>query len=117
MVILPHNATEDDVLSVVRQWVGLLAAGDYVQAQSLLLREGAERDWPPEMVAQLIASYELPPAVSGEELSRVTPVGEARVFDIQPRAAVSRWEGGGRPGVVGDVHFNLPINGIWSDLT
>jgi hypothetical protein len=105
------------MLSVVREWVDLLAVGDYAQAQALLVRDGAERDWSPELVAKLIASYELPPGASSAEESRVTPVSDARVFDVRPCHSVSRWDAGGRPGVIGDVHFDLPINGVWSDLT
>jgi hypothetical protein len=117
MVILPPDATDANLLAVVRRWVDLLAAGEYPQAQSLLVRDGAERDWPPALVAELIASYELPPGASSGEASRVTTVNTARVFDVQPRHAVSRWQASGRPGVVGDIHFDLPINGVWSDLT
>ena len=76
-----------------------------------------ERDWPPELVAELISSYELPPAVDTGKKARVTKVGDACVADTHPRPAVARWEKSGRPGVIGDVHFDLPINGIWSDLT
>jgi hypothetical protein len=117
MITLPANAPDADILALVQRWADLLAEGGYVQSQSLLMGNGAERDWPPQLVAELIGSYELPPAVDTSEKSRVTPVGEARVFDIQPRPSVSRWETRGRPGVVGDVHFDLPINGAWSDLT
>jgi hypothetical protein len=112
MMTLPANATDDEILAVVRQWVDLLAQGDYVQAQSLLKRDGAERDWPRELVAELIGSYELPPAVDTGEKSRVTPVGEARVADVKPRASVSRWEKSGRANAIGDVHFDLLRNGL-----
>jgi len=117
MITLPVSATDADIFAVVQRWVDLLADGDFGQAQSLLMRDGAEREWTPQVVADLIESYELPPAVRSVGKSRVTPIGEASVFDIQPRPSVSRWVADGRPGVVGDVHFDLPINGVWSDLT
>ena len=117
MIIFPTNVSDGEILTTVGRWVDLLANGDYLQAQSLLMHDGAERNWPPESVAGLIGSYELPPAVHTGERSRVTPVAEARVADIQPRPSVSRWDSSGRSGVVGDVHFDLPINGVWSDLT
>jgi hypothetical protein len=117
MVTLPANASEADILAVVHRWVDLLAQGEYAQAQSLLRRDGAERQWPAEVVALSIASYGPPPTVDAGEESRVTPVSEARVADVQPRASVSRRGKSGRPEVVGDVPFDLPINGVWSDLT
>ena len=77
MPTLPANASDDEILAVVRRWVDLMAQGDYVQAQLLLKQDGAERDWPPQLVAELISSYELPPAVDTGGKSRVTPVGRA----------------------------------------
>ena len=117
MITLPANASDNEILYVVRRWVDLLANGEFDEAQALLIRDGAERDWPPELVAELIISYELPPAVDTGEKARVTKIGDARVADIHPHPFVARWEKSGRPGVIGDVHFDLPINGIWSDLT
>lgn len=117
MVTLPLDASDAEVLAVVRRWVDLLAAGQYAQAQALLLRDGAERDWPPELVAEVIAAYEPPSGASSGAVSHVTPVGQAQVLDLRPHHEVARWEAGGRPGVVGDVHFDLPMNGAWSDLT
>jgi hypothetical protein len=117
MITFPTNATDDEILAVVCRWVDLLADGDYDRAQSLLLAEGTEREWPPQLVENLIGSYELPPRAGDNQESRVTSVDKARVFDIEPRPSVSRWNKSPRAGVLGDVHFDLPINGIWSDLT
>jgi hypothetical protein len=116
MVTLPPTATDADLLAVVRSWVDLLAAGEYAQAQALLVRVEEDRDWPPARVAEIIAAYEPPPKARAEGPARVTPVRTARVVDVLPRHAVSRWGPGCRPGVVGDIHFDLPINGAWSDL-
>jgi hypothetical protein len=116
MVTLPPDATDADLLAVVRSWVDLLAGGEYAQAQALLVRVEEERDWPPERVAEVIAAYEPRPQARAEGAVRVTPVRTARVADVLPRHAVARWGEGCRPGVVGDIHFDLPINGAWSDL-
>jgi hypothetical protein len=116
MVTLLPNATDADLLAVVRSWVDLLAAGKYAQAQAMLVRAEKERDWPPQRVAEVIAAYKPPPQAGAERPVRVTPVRTARVAYFLPRHAVSRWGEGCRPGVVGDIHFDLPINGAWSDL-
>jgi hypothetical protein len=116
MVTLPLDATDADLLAVVHSWVDLLAAGEYAQAQALLVRVEEERDWPPERVAEVIAAYQPCPPARTEGAVRVTSVRTARVADFLPRQAVSRWGEGCRPGVVGDIHFDLPINGAWSDL-
>src|SRR5262249_9566318 len=128
MMTLRPDATDADLLAVVGGWVDLLAAGEYAQAQALLVRVEQERHWPPERVAAGVPPY--PPRPPGpragaggggpraqaEGAVRVTPVRQARVADLLPRHAVSRWGPGCRPGVVGDIHFDLPINGAWSDL-
>src|SRR5262245_5598218 len=111
MVTLPPDATDADLLAVVRSWVDRLAAGEYAQAQALLVRVEKERDWPPERVAEVIAAYEPRPQARAAGTVRVTPVRTARVADVLPRHAVSRWWEGFVPGVVGDIHFDLPING------
>jgi hypothetical protein len=63
MVTLPPNATDADLLAVVRSWVDLLAAGEYAQAQALLVRVEEERDWPPERIAATVRRYTNHPAV------------------------------------------------------
>jgi hypothetical protein len=113
---LPPDATDADLLAAVRSWVDLLAAGEYAQAQGMLVRVEQERDWPAVRVAEVIAAYEPRPQARAEGAVRVTPVRTARVADVLPRHAVARWGEGCRPGVVGDIHFDLPINGAWSDL-
>ena len=116
MLTLPSNATDADLLAAVRTWVDLLAAGEYAQAQALLVRVEKERNWPPARVAEVVAAYKPSPQTRAEGAARVTSVHTARVADFLPRHAVSRWGPGCRPGVVGDIHFDLPINGAWSDL-
>ena len=113
MKVLPANASDETILNRVREWVNLLAADRVEEALALLSAEDAERDWPPDRVREAIAGYELEPDV----LSAVTPVETARAEDIQPSHTVDRWEHESRPGVVGDVAFDLPVNGVWSDLT
>jgi hypothetical protein len=39
------------------------------------------------------------------------------VGDIAPRHEVTRWGAKRGSDVVGEIEFDLPINGIWSDLT
>jgi len=117
MIILSDNASDAEVLAVVRRWVDLLADGNYLQAHALLNHVEAERNWPADLVEELIHSYELGPAVDSAGVSHVTRIDDARVVDVNPRPSVSRFKNSGRPTVIGDVHFDLPINGVWSDLT
>ncbi len=116
MMTLPSNATDADLLAVVGIWVDLLAAGEYAQAQAVLAHGVENRDWPPERVAAVIAAYEPCIQARAEGAVRVTPVRTARVADFLPRRAVSRYKFDSRPAMEGMIHFDLPINGAWSDL-
>jgi hypothetical protein len=73
MVILADCATNPAVLAVVRQRINLLAAGDYAGAQSLLNREGAARDWPPQTGESVIATYGVLPEDIGTKSSAERP--------------------------------------------
>ena len=110
MRTVPKGAKDDDILAIVREWIDLLAAGDSGQAHSLLNDDQVEKEWPPDRVEKVIAAYK-PPA-------GVTPVAGAKAGAEPPQHVVSRWEPRERrPEVVGEVQFDLPIGGTWSELT
>ena len=116
MIVLPLDAPDDAILAVVRQWVDAVAAGESVRAATLLTETGNERQWPPDLVDDVISRYE---AFGGTLPSRVTsPSAARRDPSYAPNADVVRWpRPRARPDVVGTVEFDLPINGVWSDLT
>jgi hypothetical protein len=114
--VLPLDASEEAVLALVHQWVDALAARDYVGAATLLTQAGNERDWPPSLVEETITRYEAPGWASP---SRVTsPAAALQELPAAPRSEVTRWaQPRARPEVLGTVEYDLPINGVWSDLT
>jgi hypothetical protein len=117
MVILPLDASDEAILAIVHRWVDALAARDYVGATAVLTPAGNERDWPPSLVEEVISAYEAPGGLSPSRVTSPTsamqePGGGA------PRSEVTRWpERRARREVVGTVEYDLPLNGIWSDLT
>lgn len=116
MLVISGAAKDRDILAIVERWIGLLAAGQSADAMALLKTTGAERDWSPELVMDLIASYE--PAIGDwDGTSLITPVETARTEDVKPNPHVDRWPQPNPRGAWGDVHYDLPINGVWSDLT
>ena len=116
MVILAHDSSDEAIIALVQRWVNTLAAGDYVGAATLLTQAGNERDWPPSLVEEVISRYE---AAGAPSPSRVTsPATATRQLPAAPHAEVTRWpRPRARPEVVGTVEYDLPVNGIWSDLT
>jgi hypothetical protein len=108
---LPLTATDEDLLAAVNEWVGLLAEGRYADAYQWLHHPEPPR-WPsPEVMATVIRNYGfIEPRPDGRTFT-VTPIGTATGDRYD--AEVTRYDSGTR----GDVHFDLPLNGWWSDVT
>jgi hypothetical protein len=119
MVVLRVDATDEEILGVVRRWVELLAAQDYAAAMDLTAHD-EYYEWKPDLMRQVIEGYGLPePHPRGP--FRVTPLAEAS-GGRKPRHEVVRWDPPeARPEhnamALGYVEFDLPLNGEWSDLT
>jgi hypothetical protein len=119
MIKLPLISDNENVLSAVRNWVNYLAQEQYVKAMELLFQTEDYRYWTPTLVEELISSYNPPEFKDATSVSRVTLIDSTKVFDIKPSYEVKWYEFENRKNgdIVGYVHFDLPINGIWSDLT
>jgi hypothetical protein len=119
MEILPAAASDQMILDLVGRWVTALSAGEFRAAAELLTVDGNERDWPVTLVQEVIESYES--EETGDGPARVTALASAREASappLDPRVRVARWPTPrARPEVAGTVECDLPINGIWSDLT
>ena len=117
MIILPLDAKDEDVLQVVCSWVELLAQGKYDEAYSLLTYAPGE-GWTPELIRILIANYgSLEPFADGRTF-HVTSLHDNPTLPegrLKPYKDVEWAEE--REGSVGWVHFDLPLNGEFSDLT
>ncbi len=106
------DATDEDILTVARAWVGLLVEHRYEEALGAI---GARDHWTPELLAKVIRNYgSIDPMADGSTYA-VTPL-ESALGGPTPRHKVSRYDkpSGAR---VGDVWFDVPLNGAWSDLT
>jgi hypothetical protein len=112
---LPPDASDRDILDAVREWVGLLAEERYAEAHAWLHHGKGGEHMTPELIAALIRNYgSIEPVRTGETF-RVTPIDQAAPA---PDSKGTSYEevtrsGDGR----GDVHYNVPLNGMWSDLT
>jgi hypothetical protein len=114
MVTLDHSASDEEILAVVRRWVSLLASQDYQSAFELTDHDAS---WTSDLMRRVIEGYGLPDPKRTHH--RVTPIDQAS--GGSPRYEVTRWEeprslDGGEE-ITGDVWFNLPLDGSWSDLT
>ncbi len=113
---LQPEASDEEILAAVREWIGLLADRRYVEAHTWL-HHGDPTRWPsPEIIATVIRNYGF-----------VEPRTDGRVFQVTPIETASQGEGGALnvsqsvdrfdDGHRGVVHFDLPLNGVWSDVT
>lgn len=113
MIELSENASDEEILQAIRQWAGLLAAGDYDAAFSLTLH-GPEDPWTPELMRTVVSNYgSIDPRPDGRAF-RVTPL-ETASGGPTPRHEITRFAP--CEGLVGSAWFDLPLDGEWSDLT
>jgi len=106
MQSLPQTATDDQIVGVVDRWVQLLEAQEYEQALSLI--GNGPSGWTSDLLRQFIEGYG-----DAEPNQRVTLQGKPT--DITQRIEVSRWPE--QQGCVGEVWYDLNINGFASDIT
>lgn len=113
MKTLPPDATDDDLLAAAREWVSLLVDQDYEAATAFIYQPNphASFAWTPDRIQTLINNYgSTQPMLDGRKFV-VTPLADAREGST-PTHEVHRVGA-----TEGDIWFDLPLNGQWSDLT
>lgn len=111
---LPLAASDNDVLVVVEDWIDLIAEDRFEDAFCLSAHH-PEQGWTPQLMQEVIAGYGLPDPHPDGPFS-VTPRHQATGTPFNKD--VSRiWEPVGQDGHVAVIWHDLPLNGVWSDLT
>jgi hypothetical protein len=106
--LIPDDASDAAILAAVDRWAALLEAEDY-QAAFDATEHDTAMGWTPELIREIITQYG-----DAEPGQKVTVDG--RPTDISQRKKVDRFADNGN-GFVGDVWYDLNINGYVSDLT
>jgi hypothetical protein len=107
-VHLPATASDDDLLRFVDGWVRLMEREDYVAAFGFTEHDPYMR-WTPALLCEVIKAYD-----KSDPAQRVTLDGKPT--DVHQRKEVTRW-GENRPGGIGEIWYDLNIDGYVSDLT
>ena len=119
LVKLSHEASDEDILDAVRAWVRLLAAERYEEAYQYTYQD-PYFEWSPDLIKDVIYRYGLP-YIDGEEVFKVTPLELAVENNGAPHAEIffhmPRKHRITETLVVAEIWFDLPLNGVWSDLT
>lgn len=111
--------TKEKVLAAVFRWVDYLAAGDYEHASSVL-----NENWSTEELQLAIATGGVMEDRPDGRTFKVTRADETR-GGLEPEHDVQFISDANDPDVVepddptlvGEVWFDLPLNGEWSDVT
>jgi hypothetical protein len=117
LVRFSRDASDEDILAVVRGWSDTLAAEDYEGALAMVHAPG----WTADLLQRTIAGYGHPEPA--ERIHKVTPLASARyypgtepVHNPWPRHEVDRNTlPDGEPFI--SVWFDMPLDGYWSDVT
>ena len=116
MNFVPRDASEEQVLGIVRGWVEALAQKEYARVfQEIgLIDRGTAPG--PECIQGCIEEYRSPDYYPGVEKFAVTDWRTAQGGNPEPAQRVE-WYDTARISLAGAVSFDLPLNGRWSDLT
>ena len=116
----PFDATDGAILEIAFAWLDLLVEERYQEAFDATWHS-TEDTWTPELMRRMISNYgSLHPHWTGHVFRPSRPAEERSVR--QPSRDVTRYSSDRLltdivPRVVGEVWFDLPLNGEWSDLT
>jgi hypothetical protein len=106
--LLPNDASDATILAAVDQWAALLEAEQYEAAFNATEHDAA-MGWTPNLLREVITLYG-----DAEAGQKVTV--EGKPTDISQRKNVRRFARN-KHGFVGDVWYDLNLNGLASDLT
>jgi len=116
MVFIPHKATDEEILAIIRQWVDVLASEDYAKVFAeigYLINYNCPNE---EIIRLQIKNYRSPDLYPGVTDFKVTDWRLAKDGNPNPIQKVIRFKPNNVK-LAGAINFDLPLNGRWSDLT
>ena len=112
MILVHRNATEEEILERVRDWVEGIACGE-VEEAFRVLTEGVSDRWQPRHLEYILSTYRSG-LYPGETEFRITSWKTARTEGRQPVREVTWYEP--NPSFLAVIEHDVPLNGRWSDL-
>ena len=112
MIRFSEAVTDTEIRNAIRSWIDLLAADRYEEAHAQLFRF-SDDEWMPDMMRTVVRHYGFIKPRDDGQTFRVTPRSEAVQKSRRgPHEDVEWFDDGS-----GVAHFDLPLNGEWSDVT
>ncbi|MES2508841.1 MAG: hypothetical protein V4625_02885 [Pseudomonadota bacterium] len=115
MVYVPLSIADDELLEIVRSWLDVLAAGDYVRVFDCLgyaMAYGAGA----EGIRRDIQNYRSPELYPGVREFQITDWRTAKGGNPEPKILVRRYHFSESLPIVATIELDLSLNGSWSDL-
>jgi hypothetical protein len=116
MTHVPRDASDEQVLDLVREWIDVLAKQDYEAVFAELGYALAFGESGAKCIQRAVQAYRSPNHYPGVEEFVVTDWRTAESGNPAPQQKVT-WFKPNSTRLVGAVDFDLPLNGRWSDLT
>jgi len=105
------EASKQSVIQAIEEWIDLLANEDYVSAADFLQSE-VDNEWTPDLLKGVIEGHRVHRDQIGHSI--VSRPSET-LKGLKPRQDVTFVSGRGQ--IVGEVWYDMPLLGEWSDLT
>lgn len=109
MELLSDTSTDADWIAFVDRWAALMEREDY-EAAYAFTEHDRHQGWTPDLLRQVIKNYG-----DARADQRVTVVGVPS--DVHQRKSVDRWDTNRTGEVIGEIWYDLNIDGVASDLT
>jgi hypothetical protein len=118
MHVLPER-TDQAVRSAIERWVGLLVEQRFEEALAMLV---PSEQWTPELLGNVIRNYGfVEPREDGRRFSvtapAATPEGGDSRFEVTWLERPVRNRLDFAPDLLGHARYDLPLDGVWSDVT
>jgi hypothetical protein len=114
--VVPRDASDKNVLDLVRDWIDVLAAQRYQIVFDKLGYGLAYGEPGADCIRKAIQNYRSPDYYPGIDNFVVSNWRTARGGNPEPKQTVT-WYKPNSTRMKGAVSFDLPLNGQWSDLT
>lgn len=105
---LPHSTPDPELLSFIDGWAALMEQENY-EAAFAYTDHSPEMGWSPALLREVVKAYG-----DARPHQKVTLAGVPS--DVSQRKDVTRWEEN-RLGEIGEIWYDLNIDGVASDLT